>query len=760
MLCMRCSRLLIVSNRLPVVARVVDGTVGLSDAGGGLATGLRPYHERSGGLWIGWPGDVSKMTPEQRHDLDEQLRQRAIVPVALSRDHIERFYNGFANRVLWPLFHYLIDRVPVDAAGWDAYSQANQAFADAAAQEYRTGDTIWIHDYQLMLVPAMLRERLPHARIGFFLHIPFPSSEVYRILPWRRQILKGLLGADLLGFHTFAYLRHFVASLLHVEGVEPDIDRVRIADRDVHLGVFPMGVDASRFAALAEDPEVEARVRDIRRDAAGRQIVLGIDRLDYTKGIPRRLHAIERLLTGAPERRDQLRFIQVAVPSRGEVDSYQRFKRHVEESVGRINGTCGTLSSSPVHYIHQSVSQTELVALYRAADAMLVTPLRDGMNLVAKEFVASRVDDDGVLILSEFAGAAAELDGAVTVNPYDVDAVVESIERALSMSPQEKQARMKTLRQRVCDHDVDAWANGFLERLAATREDRSSSGLTRPEPCLVTVLTDARRTRRIRLLLDYDGTLVPIARSPNLAAPDHEVLALLTDLASSPGVEVDLVSGRSRSTLSAWFEHLPVSLWAEHGFWHRPASRRLWRASADVAPTWIARVRPIFEHFAASTPGSEVEIKSASIAWHFRRAQRDFGARQAHELRMLLGDALSNQPLEVIEGRKVIEVRLRGVSKALVAHRIQAEAPPGCFVMAIGDDRTDEDLFRALPASSATVVVGSRPSCARFRVRDYRHVRRLLRTLVTSTHPLTTNGSAALLDGSLTCPDLGSVDDA
>jgi trehalose 6-phosphate synthase/phosphatase len=673
------------------------------------------------------------MTSDQRCDLETQLERRSIVPVTLSRDHIDRYYNGFANRVLWPLFHYLIDRVPVDAAGWDAYNQANEAFADAVAREYRKGDTVWVHDYQLMLVPGMLRARLPNARIGFFLHIPFPSSEVYRILPWRRQILTGLLGADLIGFHTFAYLRHFVASLLHVDGVEPDIDRVRVADREVHLGVFPMGVDASRFAALAGDAEVEARVRDIRRDAAGRQIVLGIDRLDYTKGIPRRLHAIERLLLRAPDRRDQVRFIQVAVPSRGEVDSYQRFKRQVEENVGRINGACGTLSSSPVHYMHQSVSQTELVALYRAADAMLVTPLRDGMNLVAKEFVASRVDDDGVLILSEFAGASAELDGAVTVNPYDVDAVAQSLERALAMSPQERQARMMTLRRRVFDHDVHTWASGFLNRLASTRPDKATSRLARPDPCLATVLTEAQRTQPIRLLLDYDGTLVPIARAPELAAPDEEVLALLADLADAPGIELDLVSGRPHSTLDAWFGHLPVSIWAEHGFWHRPVSSGRWQAAADLAPTWIERIKPIFDQFAAATPGAHVETKSASIAWHFRRAQREFGARQAHELRMLLGDALSNQPLEVIEGRKVIEVRCRGVNKALVAHRVHAEAVGNCFIAAIGDDRTDEDLFRALPASSVTVVVGDRPSCARFRVADHRDVRRVLRALVTGS---------------------------
>lgn len=323
----------------------------LAPAGGGLA-GLRPWHERSAGLWIGWPGDVSSLTPEQQVDLHRQLNERRIVPVNLSRDQIDRYYHGFCNRVLWPLLHYLIDRVPVDATGWDAYRNVNEAFADAVAREHRSGDAIWVHDYHLMLLPALLRKRLPDARIGFFLHVPFPSSEVFRILPWRREILDGVLGADLVGFHTFAYMRHFVASLLHVEGVEADVDRVRVAGREAKLGVFPMGVDAARFAALAQDPDVLAEAEAIRRDAGGRQIVLGIDRLDYIKGIPRRLAAVERLLARGPSLRDRIRYIQVAVPSRGPVESDQPFKRRVEERVGRINGARGT-NGAPVHYVRR-----------------------------------------------------------------------------------------------------------------------------------------------------------------------------------------------------------------------------------------------------------------------------------------------------------------------------------------------------------------------------------------------------------------------
>jgi trehalose 6-phosphate synthase/phosphatase len=580
-----------------------------------------------------------------------------------------------------------------------------------------------------MLLPELLRQRLPAARIGFFLHVPFPSSEIFRILPWRGELLRGLLGADLIGFHTFAYMRHFLASLLHIDGVEADIDRVRIGKRDVKLGVFPMGIDAAQFSALACEPAVLARAQEIRRDAAGRRIILGIDRLDYTKGIPRRLEAIERLFQRHPDARDAVRYVQVAVPSRGRVDAYQDFKRQVEECVGRINGACATLQSTPVHYLHTSVSQEELVALYRAADIMMVTPLRDGMNLVAKEFAASRTDDDGVLLLSEFAGAAAELDGALVVNPYDVDGVAETIHRALNMRAAERRARMRRLRHRVHRHSVHMWAQTFLDRLALARPEAPRHTLPRPEPSLAAMLIDGHARTTLRLLVDYDGTLVPLVRSPELATPDSELLMLLEQLAHLPGVRLDLVSGRPRDTLERWFGYLPIALWGEHGFWHRARSGHTWTAAATIPHDWPRQLLPILEQFTAATPGSHIERKSASIAWHYRGAQREFGTRQAHELRMLLGDTLSNQPFEVLEGKKVIEIRLRGVSKAAVAHQVRQEIAEGTLIVAIGDDLTDDELFRALPASSITVGVGSRPESARFHLPDPRAVRQALRAL-------------------------------
>ncbi|MGE3512660.1 MAG: trehalose-phosphatase, partial [Vicinamibacterales bacterium] len=501
---------------------------------------------------------------------------------------------------------------------------------------------------------------------------------------------------------------------------------VQVGPRRVRLGVFPMGVDVPAFDTLARSSQVVAAAEAIRSSAGGRRIVLGIDRLDYTKGIPRRLLAIERLLTREPALRDAIRYVQIAVPSRGMVDSYQSFKRQVEETVGRINGTCGTLQSTPIHYMYGSVSQQQLVALYRAADVMLVTPLRDGMNLVAKEFLASRVDGDGVLVLSEFAGATSELGDAVVVNPYDVDAMAGAIQRALALDETERRVRMRRLRESVASHDVHQWAAQFLAALHADNAPIAPPVLLQHPGDLVDELSAATR---LIVLLDYDGTLVPLAPLPHLAVPDGGLLDDLRALAEAAGVEVHLVSGRPRESLSAWFGGLPLSLWAEHGFWHRGAGDDGWAAATPVPTDWMNKVAPILEQFTATTPGSLVETKSVSLAWHYRLADPEFGARQAHELRMLLGDTLSNQPLEVLEGHTVIEVRYRGMTKAAVAHHL-APLAKGTAILAIGDDRTDEDLFGALPSDAMTVCVGHRSSRARFRLPDYQQVRRLLRALV------------------------------
>src|SRR5687767_7355033 len=388
-------RVLIVANRLPVTVKACEGGVEVQRSAGGLATGLLRPHEQSGGLWIGWSGAPEGLTAAQQSQLQEQLTAMRLVAVPLTADQVTRYYEGFSNGVLWPLFHYLLDQVPLHVRDWEPYAEVNERFADIVAQHYQPGDLIWVHDYQLLLLPGLLRQRLPEAKIGFFLHIPFPSEELFRTLPERDELLRGLLGADLVGFHTPAYLRHFAASLTQILGLNVDIDRVQLADREVRLGVFPMGIDVATFNDLAKDPGVQAEVQALRGDGTVR-LVVGVDRLDYTKGIPRRLLSFEKMLQDHPDLRERVRLVQVAVPSRTNVEAYQEFRALVDGLVGRINGDFGTPRWVPVHYIYRGLSEPELVALYRAADVMLVTPLRDGMNLVAKEFVASRTDGDGV----------------------------------------------------------------------------------------------------------------------------------------------------------------------------------------------------------------------------------------------------------------------------------------------------------------------------------------------------------------------------
>ena len=462
------SRVLIVSNRLPVTVTRVDGVLHARPSAGGLATGLRRHHERAGGLWIGWPGYADLLGGVPSAELARLLAPLRAVPVPLSADEITRYYEGIANGVLWPLFHYLIDQMPLRVEHWDAYESANARFADAIAEHHRPGDLVWVHDYQLMLVPALLRERVPDARIGFFLHIPFPSSEVFSALPQRAALLRGVLGADLVGFHTAAYARHFGRSVERTLGVVPDsLDhpaRVAHGGGTTRVGVFPMGVDAASLAARAAGAGVSAALAQLR-PPDGKALLLGVDRLDYTKGIPRRLLAYEQLLARHPELRERVRLVQVAVPSREGVGAYQRIRRNVEGLVGRINGTFGTARWTPIHYLHRSVADAELLALYRAATVMLVTPVRDGMNLVAKEFVACRADEDGVLVLSEFVGAAAEMTDAVQVNPYDVDGSAEAYYRALTMPRAERRTRMRELRRRVITYDVHAWSSSFLAAL-------------------------------------------------------------------------------------------------------------------------------------------------------------------------------------------------------------------------------------------------------------------------------------------------------
>ena len=722
------NRLLIVSNRLPVtVKKSEDGPVVIPSAGG-LSTGLKGPHERSGGLWIGWPGDLSSFTDEEREKTYRELEDMRLVPVDLSQEEIESYYERFSNGVIWPLFHYLIHLLPVHFDDWDSYVQVNKRFAEITASVYKPGDTVWVHDYQLCLVPAFLRRLIPDAKIGFFLHIPFPSSEVFRILPAREEILEGILGADLVGFHTFSYMRHFSSALIRISGKEPAINQVYHEGRHVNLGIFPISIDAKKFDELSRDPDVIKEKDNFTSDSE-EFIILGVDRLDYTKGIRRRLFAIERFFENYPEYRGRIRYIQIAVPTRENVDAYEEFRSEINRLVGEINGKYGTVHSTPIHYLNQSFDINTIVSLYRAADVMLVTPLRDGMNLVAKEFVASRSDEDGVLVLSEYAGASYELGEALIVNPYDIDEVSEAIYDALAMKPSERKIRMKAMRERVFSQDVHFWANSFIEKLNSLSPAEIDARMSSPED-LAKIIKKNKGTKKLCILLDYDGTLIPFKKRPELASPTQELMTLLHDLMSKKEFHVGIISGRKRETLQEWFGNTELEIYAEHGLWERRARGKEWMELQEIDTEWKESVRPLLDLFTRSTPGAFVEEKTASLAWHYRAAEKEYGAVQAKELMIHLLETYSNMPVQVLPGNKVIEIRMQGVNKGLAVDQLKTEMNTKALFIAVGDDHTDEDMFAALPEDGISIRVGSGESIAKYRLDSSAEVYKLLKLLM------------------------------
>jgi trehalose 6-phosphate synthase/phosphatase len=494
-----------------------------------------------------------------------------------------------------------------------------------------------------------------------------------------------------------------------------------------------MGIDVARFERpVAESPFGVARA-PMGPGGPGKTLV-GIDRLDYTKGIPRRLLAYEQLLRRHPDLRGQVTLVQVAVPSRTGVRAYQTFRHHVDAMVGRINGTFGDPGWTPVQYLNRGITQSELVHLYRHADVMLVTPVRDGMNLVAKEFVASRVDGDGVLALSEFAGAADELAEAVLVNPYDIEDSAEAYYRALTMPRHERRTRMRALRERVHTAGIDRWGESFLAALHASVASRAAATESGPGPVEVgAIQARLRAAKSLLLLLDYDGTLVPYAPTPELAVPDEELLGLLQALAGSSRIQVHLVSGRERTALEAWLGHLPVGLHAEHGLWSRAPHATTWERGTEVRPVPYDEVLALLRHFTELTPGARIERKSGGLAWHFRLGPADASARHADAL---VSEARRRFPadlVDVLRGEKVIEIRPAGVHKGLIVIRLLETVPPGTVVMAVGDDTTDEDMFAALPENGLSVHVGPKPSIARVRLPNVAACRRFLHGILTST---------------------------
>lgn len=472
------SDFVVVANRLPVDRELLpDGSTAWKRSPGGLVTALEPLLRRRRGAWVGWPGVVDEdVDHEDEPIVQEDLELR---PVKLSADDVAEYYEGFSNATLWPLYHDVIVKPIYHREWWDRYVVVNRRFAEATSRAAARGATVWVQDYQLQLVPAMLREMRPDLTIGFFLHIPFPPVELFMQMPWRTEIVEGLLGADLVGFHlpggaqNFLFLsRRLIGAntTRGAVGVRSRYGEVELESRVVRVGAFPISIDSSALDQTARHRDIRCRAKEIRAELGNpRKVLLGVDRLDYTKGIDVRLKAFSELLAEGRAKRDDTVLIQLATPSRERVDSYQQLRNDIERQVGHINGEYGEVGHPMVHYLHRPVPRDELIAFFVAADVMLVTPLRDGMNLVAKEYVACRSDLGGALVLSEFTGAAAELRQAYLVNPHDLEGVKDAIEAALNQPVEEGRRRMRSLRRQVLAHDVDRWARSFLDALAEAR---------------------------------------------------------------------------------------------------------------------------------------------------------------------------------------------------------------------------------------------------------------------------------------------------
>ena len=739
--------LVIASNRLPVRLTISGQDIEVSRSAGGLAVALEAV--RGDSTWVGWPGTV--VPPELERRVARRLARDHLAPVLLTEHEEADFYGKVCNDTLWPLFHYFSDRLRITPEAWQRYVEVNERFADRILEHAEEGSRVWIHDFHLMLVPALLRRREPSLSIGFFLHTPFPSSEVYRLLPGREQLLRGVLGADYISFQIGDYARHFRSSVLRILGIDSSPDWLELDGRRVGIGVDPIGIDTEGFRATLRDPETARLLADLELQYEGRNLVLGVERLDYTKGIPHKLAAFERFLEQDPSRARTTTMIQVLVPSRLESPEYRAQRDEIELLISRINGRFGQPGSTPVEYIHRDISKPGLVALYRRADVMMVTALRDGMNLVAHEFVLCQSEPGlpgrwrGALLLSELAGAAQVLPGALLVNPWDVDGVVEHLATALQLTARERQRRLETMAKRVEALDTRRWAEGFLSRLGRySRRDRRGK-----RPPTVDTAIQERLTRRFArarqrtIVLDYDGTLREFEIHPDLAQPTPAIRALLRSLAALPATGVHIVSGRRRRNLEQWLGRLPIYLCAEHGYLARAPGGE-WHPLLDLDLSWLRPIERLLRRVAADDPGAHVERKSCSVAWHYRQAEPEYGSWRARELLNDLHQHLAGAPAEVLVGHQVVEVRALGVDKGVY---VRSLFPGGTkdsthFVLGLGDDRTDHDLLDALPPGSVAGHVGGLlPSSRADGRREGIHivgpgeVRAFLRDLAASVEP-------------------------
>jgi len=679
--------------------------------------------------WIGWPGIArDKMDEKDRREIITQLKELNNYPVFLSQAQIKGYYDGFCNKTIWPLFHSFPQYTFYKNSLWDEYKRVNRIFYQAILDIAQPDDIIWIHDYQLMLLPKLLRKKMPGLTIGFFLHIPFPPQEIYRLLPWRREILEGILGADLIGFHTYDYVRNFLDSILRLFGYGSNLGYVRYKNRILKADTFPMGIDYERFSSAVQNPNTKKEIKKIREEIGEKKIILSIDRMDYTKGIIERLESYELFLQENPEYLEKVILIMVAVPSRIRVKQYQQLKQQVDKLIGKINGKYATVTWSPIRYFFRSIPFSELIALYYIADVGLVTPLKDGMNLVAKEFIATKTYHKGVLILSEMAGAANELGEALIVNPNNKQQISWALKYALNMPDKEQRRRNRLMQRRLENYNVKKWADDFKESLLQVKSIQEEFSAKRLSPKKrLKIIKDYKKSKNRLFLLDYDGTLVSTTYKFKKINPSKEILNIIQKLILDKKNQVVIVSGREKDTLEKWFTDINIGLIAEHGACLRKRIGQ-WETIKPLKMGWKEEIRPFLELYVDRTPGSFIEEKEYSLIWHYINANPTFGRLRALELRDSLLHLTSNLNLEVLHGEKTIEIKNMGINKGITAYHWISQKDWD-FIMAIGDDWSDENTFATLPDFAYSIRVGSEPSLSKYNIDSSSEVRALLKEL-------------------------------
>lgn len=723
-------KIITISYRLPLSIKKTKNKVKITQSSGGLASAVLSYSEKSNAnlTWVGIADFDKDVWESNRNNFDHSFD---IEPVYLEKKLNREFYNVFSNSILWALFHYFPSYVEYTDESFEAYKQANETVANKVASIYEPGDVIWVHDYHFLGLPKLLRHLLPDAKIGYFLHIPFPNYEMLRILPnkIKRYILEGVLGSNVTGFHTWSDTIHFTECIEKVLGVPHKNFIFSQESHRTKAGAFPISIDFDKYHSAFDNENVIAQRNDIAELYEGKKIIFSVDRLDYTKGITNRLIAFEKFLQKFPEWNEKVVFLLVLVPSRENVKKYGERKRMIERTIGKINGNVGNVLWSPIVYQYQSVDFEKLIALYTSADVALISPVRDGMNLVAKEYVAARKDLKGSLILSSMAGAAKELKEAITINPFDAEMIAEKLNYALCMEEPEQAQRLERMQQYLKKHNVFRWAERFIEATEDMQANDTKAIVLEGDAYNKVIKAFEKAEKRL-LLIDYDGTLVKLQSRPEQAVPTDGVLKVLNNLADDTANEVWIVSGRNRSFLEEHLGHLPIGIIAEHGGYIK---KNEWQPVIKGEPEWKNLVIDIMQDYVDTNTNSFIEVKEFGIAYHYRNVPEKQGFNTSRELLMLLKNHMHNTPTQIIDGNKVIEV------KHFMAHKgttCKNNVITGAhdFVIAFGDDKTDEDLFDMLKADNEySVKVGKGNTTAKYRLNSVDEVLNFLTALQAKT---------------------------